>query len=85
MLSWRVLKVQTERSFERKGTPDAGVECYCILKDGDEWGWQAKYFDTLGTSQWSQLDKSVKTALDKHPKLVRYFVCIPLDRPDASH
>ena len=69
--------------FERKGTPDAGVECYCILKDGDEWGWQAKYFDTLGTSQWSQLDKSVKTALDKHPKLVRYFVCIPLDRPDA--
>ncbi len=69
--------------FKRKGTPDAGVECYCTLKDGDEWGWQAKYFDTLGTSQWSQLDKSVKTALDKHPKLVRYFVCIPLDRPDA--
>ena len=69
--------------FERKGTPDAGVECYCTLKDGNEWGWQAKYFDTLGTSQWSQLDKSVKTALDRHPKLVRYFVCIPLDRPDA--
>ena len=69
--------------FERKGTPDAGVECYCILPDGSEWGWQAKYFDTLGNSQWSQIDKSVKTALDKHPKLVRYFVCIPLDRPDA--
>ncbi len=69
--------------FERKGTPDAGVECYCILPDRSEWGWQAKYFNTLGTSQWEQLDKSVKTALDNHPKLVRYFVCIPLDRPDA--
>ena len=69
--------------FERKGTPDAGVECYCILDDGSEWGWQAKYFHTMETSQWSQLDKSVKTALDKHPALTRYFVCVPLDRPDA--
>ena len=34
--------------FERKGTPDAGVECYTILSDGGEWGWQAKYFDSLG-------------------------------------
>lgn len=70
-------------NFVRKGAPDAGVECYCILQDGNEWGWQAKYFHTMGTSQWSQLDESVKTALDKHPDLVRYFVCIPLDRPDA--
>ena len=69
--------------FVRKGTPDAGVECYCILPDESEWGWQAKYFETLGNSQWQQLDKSVKTALDNHPKLVRYFVCTPLDRPDA--
>lgn len=69
--------------FERKGTPDAGVECYSVLPSGREWGWQAKYFATLGTSQWSQLDASVKTALEKHPKLEKYFVCIPLDRPDA--
>jgi len=69
--------------FERKGTPDAGVECYTVLGDGSEWGWQAKYFDGLGDSQWSQLDDSVKTALEKHPLLVRYFICIPLDRPDG--
>ena len=69
--------------FERKGTPDGGVECYAVLNDGSEWGWQAKYFDALGDSQWSQLDKSVKTAIEKHPRLVRYFVCAPLDRPDA--
>ena len=69
--------------FERKGSPDAGVECFCVLPDHSEWGWQAKYFDSLGPSQWSQLDKSVKSALDKHPALVRYYVCAPMDRPDA--
>jgi hypothetical protein len=70
-------------SFERKGTPDAGVECYAVLSDGAEWGWQAKYFDRLGDSQWSQLDSSVNAAIEKHPRLGRYFVCVPLDRADA--
>jgi hypothetical protein len=70
-------------TFVRKGTPDAGVECYTILDDGTEWGWQSKYIDGLGDSQWSQIDASIKTALEKHPKLVRYFVCVPLDRADA--
>lgn len=69
--------------FERKGTPDAGVECYTILGDGSEWGWQAKYFDGLGDSQWTQIQDSVARALEKHPRLVRYFICIPIDRPDA--
>lgn len=70
-------------NFIRKGSPDAGVECFCILPSGSEWGWQAKYFHAMGNSQWSQLDRSVKAALDKHCALTRYFVCIPLDRPDA--
>ena len=69
--------------FERKGTPDAGVECFCVLTDGSEWGWQAKYFEHLGRSQYEQLGRSVKTALEKHPSLVRYSVCVPLDRADA--
>lgn len=69
--------------FVRKGAPDAGVECYCILPDGSEWGWQAKYFRELRNSSWSQIDESVRTALDKHPKLIRYFVCVPIDRADA--
>lgn len=69
--------------FVRNGTPDAGVECYAVLDGGSEWGWQAKYFDTIGDSQWKQIDKSVKTALNKHPQLIRYFICIPLDLPDA--
>ena len=69
--------------FHRKGSPDAGVECFCILPGGREWGWQAKYFTTLGASQMVQLDDSVKRDLDKHPQLARYFVCISIDRPDA--
>jgi hypothetical protein len=69
--------------FERKGTPDAGVECYAVLENGGEWGWQSKYFDTFGSSQWQQLDGSVETVLAKHPNLVRYFICIPLNRADG--
>jgi hypothetical protein len=73
----------TGSRFERKGGPDAGVECYAVLGDGTEWGWQAKYFDGLGDSQWSQIDDSIKTAIRKHPRLVKYFVCVPYNRPDA--
>ncbi len=69
--------------FTRKGTPDAGVECYTVLKDDSEWCWQAKYFDALGDPQWAQIDKSVNAAIVKHPRMVRYFICTPLDRPDA--
>ena len=57
--------------FVPTGDPDAGVECYAVLHDGSEWGWQAKYFlGPLSAPQWRQLDDSVKTALDKHPALV---------------
>ena len=72
-----------EAEFVRKAAQDAGVECFCIHPDGSEWGWQAKYLDNLESSKWSQIDDSVRTALKKHPELVRYYVCVPLDRPDA--
>lgn len=70
-------------TFQRKGTPDAGVEAYAVLQDFAEWAWQSKYFQTLGSSQWAQLDESVKSALDGHPGLKRYIVCVPLDLPDG--
>ena len=70
-------------SFVRKGSPDAGVECYWRLPNGDEWGWQAKFFlSTIETSQWCQLDDSVKKALKKHPRLTKYTICLPIDRSD---
>ena len=77
------LETPSNAKFTRTGNPDAGVEGYCVLPNGDEWGWQAKYFSSLGSSQWTQIDSSVKTALSKHPNLTRYYVCVPMDRPDA--
>ena len=63
---------------------DAGVECFWKLKDGSEHAWQAKYFlDPLKYAQWQQITKSVKKALDKHPKLTKYYICIPRDRIDS--
>ena len=62
---------------------DAGVECYWKLEDGSEHVWQAKYFiDRLKKTHWEQISRSVKTALNKHPKLTKYYVCLPIDRTD---
>ncbi|WP_211826043.1 hypothetical protein [Kistimonas asteriae] len=76
--------IPNKKKFVRKGKPDAGVECYWILENADEWAWQAKYFTaSLEDNQWTQLDKSVKTVLDKHPNLTNYYIAIPNDPPDA--
>ena len=78
------LETPASAEFVRKGTPDGGVECFCKLEDGREWGWQAKFFrESLGETQWKQIDRSVKTALKAHPRLVRYVVCVPRDRADS--
>jgi len=76
-------EVSKDFQFIRKGTPDAGVECFAIEPNGSEWGWQAKYFDQLGSSQLKELDDSFFTAINKHPRLVKYFVCLPIDLSDA--
>ena len=69
--------------FVRKGAPDAGVECYWRLPGGDEWGWQAKFFLSVPQrNQWSQISDSLRTALEKHPQLTSYSVCLPIDRQD---
>ena len=47
--------------FERKGRPDAGVDRFAVLPNGQEWAWQAKYFlSAIGDPQWSQVDESVE-------------------------
>jgi hypothetical protein len=75
-------EVPEDAEFRRKGTPDAGVECFARIGN-EEWGWQAKFFTSPPDSgQWVQIDKSVETALDRHPDLARYYVCLPLDPPD---
>ncbi|WP_406671907.1 NACHT domain-containing protein [Natronospira sp.] len=63
---------------------DAGVECYWVLDDNSEIGWQAKYFpDGLNTSRWQQIDESFSKALEKHPNLRQYVVCLPIDKADS--
>lgn len=70
-------------TFIRKGAPDAGIECFWKLPNGDEWGWQAKFFHSSpDPNQWQQLDDSVKKALEKHPRLTRITICLPIDRQD---
>jgi hypothetical protein len=77
--------IENRKEFYRVAAPDGGVEAYCVLENGDEYGWQAKYFSSMSSrkdSQWNEVKESFETALEKHPKLVRYYVCIPLDRAD---
>ncbi len=77
------LETPPEANFVRTGNPDSGVECYCTFENGDEWGWQAKYFlHSTGVSQWQQIKNSVNAALHGHPSLTRYIVCLPIDLPD---
>ena len=67
----------------RKGTPDGGVEFFWRKPDGEEHGWQGKFFlSRPDATQWREIDDSVETALDKHPSLTRYVVCLPIDRAD---
>ncbi len=71
--------------FVRIGKPDGGKECYWELKSGALHAWQAKYFtNSLGDSQWTQITKSVRGAIDNHPALEQYYIAIPVDRPDAK-
>lgn len=70
-----------ESTFSVKGDPDAGVECYWKLPNGEEWGWQAKYFlSTPDATQWGQITHSLRRAISTHPKIKKYYVCMPLDR-----
>lgn len=68
--------------YIRVKAPDGGVESYLILDNGDEIGWQAKYFFDIQDSQFKQIKKSFETAITKHPNLVKYYVCCPIDRAD---
>lgn len=63
---------------------DGGVEAYWVLRDQSEVGYQAKYYLASGDIRWAAIDKSVKTALKLHPKLVRYVVAIACDLIDKT-
>lgn len=63
------------------GGGDGGVEDIAIRENGNKIGLQAKFFEKLRPAQWSQIDKSVRTALQSHsPDLLEYRIACPCDR-----
>lgn len=63
---------------------DGGVECFWKLKDGSEFCWQAKYhIENLKAHQWDKLTRSFNQALQKHPMMVKYYVCIATKLEDG--
>lgn len=69
----------------RKGRgSDGGLECFTRFADGTETGWQVKYYWKMDASLTGSLTKSFTAALENHPDLTRFIVCIPFDLPDGS-
>ena len=59
---------------------DGGVEAFAILNDASVVGLQAKaWWDGFKNPQKQQLDTSLRSATARHPTLIRYVVCCPLD------
>jgi hypothetical protein len=42
-------------------------------------GYQAKFYTKSGDIDWTAIDKSVATAVNLHPDLVRYVIALPCD------
>lgn len=63
---------------------DGGVEAFWESSTHQIVGLQAKYLHELKPVQWKQIDKSVHAALRNYHNLVRYVVCVPLDRTPSQ-
>jgi sugar phosphate isomerase/epimerase len=58
---------------------DGGVEAIRILPNRRKVGYQAKYYPERDKINWTNIYKSVKTALAQHPELERYVIALPCD------
>lgn len=80
-----------ERLYENKGrfTPindtggGDGVEFYLTMPNGDEWGWQAKFYfpnsSLRSSNRKNQITNSLNTSIKNHPNLKKWFLCTPSD------
>jgi len=66
----------------KTGSPDGGLEWYVTLRNGVQWGWQAKYTFDIDTLL-KLMERSLKTVVEKRPSCRRLTFCIPFDLPDA--
>ncbi len=66
--------------FDDSGGGD-GIEFYLQLQNGEEWGWQAKYFypdkRLRISNRYKQISDSFMTAVEKHPHLKKLILCTP--------
>jgi len=67
-------------SIDDSGGGD-GVEFYMTLPNGDQWGWQAKFYypgPRLSVSNRKQsIEGSLKKACQKHVRLKKWILCTP--------
>ena len=67
-------------SIDDSGGGD-GVEFYLTLPNGEEWGWQAKwYYPNLRLGDGNRkenIKNSLKTACKNHPNLKKWILCTP--------
>ena len=66
----------------KTGNPDAGLEWYVKLRNGVQWGWQAKFTFNADTLL-KLMERSLRTVVQRRPKCRRLTFCIPFDLPDA--
>lgn len=72
-------------SFYRKGgSADAGVEAYIEFKNGEQHCLQAKFYRRFNADLSGKLLASLIQALDNHPGLVKYIVCLPFNLRDGK-
>jgi hypothetical protein len=80
---YQISKCQYQDGFTRiddTGGGD-GVEYYRRLPNGEEWGWQAKfYYPNLRlnvSNRKSQIQESLVTSCKNHPRLKKWILCTP--------
>lgn len=64
-----------------------GVEFYMRLPNGDEWGWQTKFFPDgrlSSSSRYGQIRSSLDKACKVHPRLTKWILCAPLNLTPAE-
>lgn len=58
-----------------------GVEFYLTLPNGEEWGWQAKfYYPNLRlniSNRKNSINNSLRKSIETHPNLRKWFICTP--------
>ena len=66
----------------KTGSPGGGFEWYVTLRNGVEWGWQAKFTFHIDTVL-QLMEKSLRTVVKSRPNCRKLTFCIPFDLSDA--